>query len=130
MLPICILFFYFSSCNFTKVNHFCIVLHCLLFTLCSYLIILILLHVITSFLHTRSLLVPFSYISIQSIDWILLSLLALIAILLTSSVNTLCFSLLNLCCDFNIYLSLFMSSLWFPLELYTSFLLFSSWFIF
>ena len=130
MLPICILFFYFSSCNFAKVNHFCIVLHFLLLTLCSYLIILILLHLITSFLHTRSLLVPFSYISIQSIDWILLSLLALIAILLTSSVNTLCFSLLNLRCDFNIYLSLFMSSLWFPLELFTSFLLFSSWFIF
>ena len=50
-----------------------------------------------------------------------LSLLALNAILSTSSVKTLGFLLLNLCCDFNIFLLFFMNSLWFSLRLSTFF---------
>ena len=46
------------------------------------------------FEHTRSLLVPNAYISIESTDCILFSLLALNAVLFISSANTLCFSLL------------------------------------
>ena len=48
----------------------------------------------------------------ESIDCILLSLLALNVILLTSSLSTLGFSLLNRCCDFIINLLLFRNSLW------------------
>ena len=55
---------------------------------------IILLHLISSFWHTRSLLVPYTYVSIESIDCILLSLLVGNAISLASSVNTLCFSFL------------------------------------
>ena len=56
------------------------------------------------FLHIRSSLVPYACIciSIESIDCIFLSSSKLNTILLTSSVNTLCFTLLNLCCDLNI----------------------------
>ena len=61
---------------------------------------IILLFLISSFLHTRSLLILYVYVSIESIDCILLSSLALNAILLTFSVNTLCFSLPDLCCYF------------------------------
>ena len=46
-------------------------------------------HLIVSFLHIRSFLVPYAYVSIESIDYILLSSLALNSILLTSSVNIL-----------------------------------------
>ena len=49
-----------------------------------------------------SLLVPHFYISKELIDCILLSSLALNPILLTSSINTLYFLFLSLCCDFNI----------------------------
>ena len=77
----------------------------------------------SSFLHTRSLLVPCVYVSIESIDYILLLLLALETILLTSSVNTLCFSLLNICCYFNINL-FFMNYSRFFLKLSTSTLFF------
>ena len=69
-----------------------------------------LLHSILSFLHTRYFLVSYAYVSIESIDCILLSSLELNAILVTSAVNTLCFLLQNLCCDFNIDL-FFMNSL-------------------
>ena len=55
---------------------------------------------ISSFSHTRPFLVPYVYVSIESIDCILLSLLALNAILLISSVNALYFSLLILCYDY------------------------------
>ena len=61
----------------------------------------------------------YAYIPIESIDCILLSSLAFNPILLTSSVNILCFSSLNLCCYFIINLLLFMSSLWFSLRIYT-----------
>ena len=50
-------------------------------------------------------------VSVESIDCILLSSLELKAILLISSVKTLCLSLLNLCCIFNIDLSFFINSL-------------------
>ena len=44
-----------------------------------------------------------AYVSIASIDWIgfFYDRLQSMLILLTSSVNTICFLLLNLCCDFN-----------------------------
>ena len=87
------MFFYFF-CSIVKVNYF---LFCLI----------ILLYLVSSFLHTSSLLVPYTYISIESIDCILLSSLALYVILLTSSVNTLSFLLLNLRRDFNIDLLFF-----------------------
>ena len=61
---------------------------------------IIMLFLISSFLHTRSLLILYVYVSIESTDCILLSSLALNAILLTFSVNTLCFSLPDLCCYF------------------------------
>ena len=67
---------------------------------------IILLHLISSVLITRSLLIPNAYVSIQSIDCILLLSFELKAILLISSVKTLCLSLLNLCCVFNINLLL------------------------
>ena len=86
-------FFYVLFCNIIKINPFL-----------YYFIIL--LHLISSFLLTRSFFVPCAYAFIESIDCILLSLLVLNAILLTSSVNTLCFSLLSLCCYFNINLLL------------------------
>ena len=43
-----------------------------------------------------SLFVPYAHVSIQSIDWVLLSSITPNEILLTSLVKTLCFSLLNL----------------------------------
>ena len=53
------------------------------------------------------------YNSIKSVDCILLSSLLLNAILLTSSVNRLCFLLLFLCCDFKINRLFFRNFLWF-----------------
>ena len=75
------LFFFF--CNIIKVNHF------------SYLFI-VLLHLISSFSLTRSVLVPYAYDSIESIDCILLSSFELKAILFISSVKTFFPSLLIL----------------------------------
>ena len=49
---------------------------------------IIFIHLISSFLHIRYLLIPYTYVSIESIDHILLSSLALDTILLTFSVNT------------------------------------------
>ena len=83
------LFFYVFFYKIIKVNHF---LYCFI----------ILLHLISSFLLTRSLLVPYAYVSIEYIDCILLSSSELNAMLLIFSVKTLCVSLLNLCCFFNI----------------------------
>ena len=61
--------------------------------------VLISLHLISSFFSlTRPLLVPFAYVSMKSIDYILLSSFQLKAILLVASVKTLCLSLLNLYC--------------------------------
>ena len=63
-----------------------------------------LLHFISSFSLTRTLLLPYAYFSNKSIDCILLSSFELNAILLSSSVKTLCLSLLNLCYVFKINL--------------------------
>ena len=52
------------------------------------------LHLFASFSFTRSLLDPYAYLSIESIDFFLLSPFELKAILLISSVKTLCLSLL------------------------------------
>ena len=87
--PIWIMFFYVFFCNIYKVKQLCFI---------------ILLRLIFSFLHIRSLLVPYAYVFIESIDHILLSSFELKAILLISSVKTLCPSLLNLCCVCNISL--------------------------
>ena len=84
---ICIMFFYVFFCN--------------IIILCCFIILL---HLISLFLLTRSLLVPYVYVSMESVDCILLSSFELKAILLTSSVKILCFSLLNMCCLFNISL--------------------------
>ena len=77
-------FFY----NIIKVNDF---LYCFI----------ILLHLISSFSLTFFLyLFHIAYVSIESIDCIFLSSFELNAILLISSVKTLCLSLLNFCCVF------------------------------
>ena len=86
-----IIFVCFFSCNIIKVNYF---LH--------YFVIL--LHLVSSFSHNKILLAPYAYVSTESIHFIISSSLALNTILLTSSVNALYFSLLNLCWDFNINL--------------------------
>ena len=56
------------------------------------------------FVSTKSLFVTYGHVSNESIDFILLSLLALNAILLTYLVNTffLAYFLLYTCCDFNL----------------------------
>ena len=94
-----IMFFCFFFYNNIKVNH-------VLFRF------IILLHLISSWSLTISLLVPYAYISIEWIDCILLSSFELRAILLISSVRTLYRSLLNHCCIFNIDLLFFINSLW------------------
>ena len=87
----------FSFVTSTNLIIFCIVLlHCCIYFLLSY-----------NFLFTRSLLTPYAYVSMKSINCILLSLFELKVILLISSVKILCFSLLNLYSVFNINLLLF-----------------------
>ena len=92
--PISIIFFYILFCNITKDNHF--LYH-----------FIILLHLASSFSLVRSLLLPYAYVSIKSIDCILLSSFELKEILLISSVKTLCLSLLDLCCICSINLLFF-----------------------
>ena len=115
MWAICNMLFYVFLCNIIKTNHF------------LYFFIT-LLHLISSFKLTRPLLVPYAYVSIESIDFILLSSLALNAILLTSSVKREWFLLLNICCAFNSN-CFFRNSLWFSQRLFTLTLFFSEWFI-
>ena len=103
--------FYILFYNIIKVNHF----------LYSFIILL---RLISPFLLTRSLLVPYAYVSIESIDCILLSSFELKAILLISSVKTLCLSLLNLCCVFDIDLLFLMNSLWFFKTICVNFIFF------
>ena len=86
---------------------------------------IVLLHLTSSLLHIRPVLVSCAYVSIESIDCILLSSFKLKAILLISSVKTLCVFLLNICSVFNITLLLFMNSL----RLSTSILFFSKSFV-
>ena len=89
--PILIRFFCIFFFHIVKVNNF-------LYS------IIILLHLISSFSLSRSLLIPYAYVFIESMDWIILFSLffELKAILLISSVKALCLSLLNLCCVFSI----------------------------
>ena len=87
--PIWTMFFYVFFCNISKVKNF---LYCFI----------ILCRLIFSFLHIRSLLVPYAYVSAESIDCVFVS--SLEAIFLISSVKTLWVSLLNLCLVFNISL--------------------------
>ena len=72
------------------------------FTILSYLTF--------SFLPIRSLFVPYVYVSIESIDCIVLLSFELKAILLNSSVKILWLLLLNLCGVFNINLLFFINS--------------------
>ena len=108
------MFFYVFFCNIIKVN---------LFNLFNCFVIL--LHLIFSSLYTRSLLVPYGYVSIESIDLILLSSFELKAVLLISSVKTSYFPLLNLCYVFNLSLIFFKNSLWLIRRLSVLRLLFS-----
>ena len=65
----------------------------------------------SSFVHTRTSLVPHAYVSAESVYCILLSLFELKAILMIFSVKTLCFPFLNLCFIFNISLLFLMNFL-------------------
>ena len=119
----CILFYfilfyyYYFFCNIIKVNHF---LYCfiILIKLTSYL------------LENKSLLVLNVYASGESIDCI-----HSVLILVASPVKALYYSLLNLCWDFNINLSIFMKSFYDVItfskicHVYFSrwFILFSNW---
>ena len=85
------MFFYAFICDAIKVKHSgiaFIIQSCLSF----------------SSLHIRSLLVLCAYVSIELIDYIILSSFGLKPVLLISSGKTLCLSLLNICCVFNICL--------------------------
>ena len=64
----------------------------------------VLLHLMFSFLHIRYFLVLYAYVSIESIDCILLSSIKFKVILLISLVKILYLLLLNLCCVSNISL--------------------------
>ena len=77
-------------CNIIKINHFILTFKCF----CN------------SILHTVPAPAPYGYEVILSKVCNLLSLLLLEAILLIYSINTLCFSLLNICCGFNTILPL------------------------
>ena len=98
-----VLFFIFY--NIVKVNYF------------SYRFI-ILLHLISSLSLTKSLLVPYAYVTLSNhlVSFFSPS-FELIAILLIFPVKTLYLSLLNLYCIFNIDLLFSINSLWFSLTL-------------
>ena len=100
-------------CFLSKHHQSWLFLHCFIISL----------YLISSFSLTTSLIFPYAYISIESIDCILLWSFELKASLLTSSVKTLYFSLLNLWCVFIINL-FFMNSLWSFLKLSTLILFF------
>ena len=100
-----IMFFYVFFCYTIKANHFFIVLlYWYIWFLLFYIVSLCTFHLHIFLLN-------------------LLILFWLNANLLTSSVNTFCFSLLNLYCDFNINLLFFMN-FWFSQRLFTSGLFF------
>ena len=109
--PIWIMLFYVFLCNIIKVNHF----------VCRFIILL---HFISSFSLTRSLLVPYAYVSIESADFIILSSFELKAILLISSVKLLPLLLLNLCYVFEIDLLFFMNYYDFFKTIYNNFIFF------
>ena len=101
MSPIWVMLFHVFFCKIIKV-------HRSKFKVYRFIILL---HLISSCSLARSLLVPYADVSIKSIDCILLSSFELKAILLISSVKTLCFSLLNLCFVFSINLLFITNSL-------------------
>ena len=102
---VCFVFF----CNIIIiVNHF---LYCFI----------ILLHLVSSFLQTESLLVPCAYVPIESINCILSSSLALNAFQEIHYVH------INVSINININLLFFINSLLFSLRLSTSTLLFFCW---
>ena len=76
----------------------------------SIIFCIVLLHLVFSLSLTKSFLVSYAYVSIESSDCILLSSFELKAILLISSVKTFCLSLLSLCYIFNIGLLVFINS--------------------
>ena len=95
---------------------------------------IILLHLISSSLHTRLLHIPYEYVSIDSIDKSLLSLFELKAVLLISLVKTFFFSHLTLCCVFNTsllffykFLLIFLKIIYVNFIFSRRFILFSSW---
>ena len=90
------------------------------------IVLLLYCYIYSSLSLTKSLLVPCTYVSIESIDCILLSSFGFRATLLISSVKTLCLLLLDLFCIWNIDLLFFISSL----TLSMSILNFSRYFIF
>ena len=118
LLPIWIVCFSVSSSIVIKDNRFC--LYC--FTILLYIIsslldtrflmfhmlmfpqnlLITLLYLISLFLSIMHLLAPYAHVSIEWSDCILLPLLALNAVLLTFSKSISSFSLLSLCCYFNI----------------------------
>ena len=91
--------------------------------------LIILLCLIFSFLNIRSLLVPCGYVSIRSIDCFRLSSFELKRISLITSVKTLCHSLLNVCCVFNISSIFFTISFLSSIRQYSSIFFFCMWFI-
>ena len=101
-------FFNVFFCNIIKVKHL--------------VLFITLLHLISSFLHSRFLFIPYVYISIKSIDRILLLSFEHKAILLISSVKILCLPLLNFCRVFNIRFLFVMNSFLSSLRLSTLFL--------
>ena len=100
-------FLYVFFCNTIKVNHF-------LYRFIT------LLYLLSSISLTRFLLLPYAYLSIESIYFIFLSSFEVKAILIVSSVKILCLSLLIFCCVFNVILLYFMN----PLRPFTSILFF------
>ena len=100
-------FLYVFFCNTIKVNHF-------LYRFIT------LLYLLSSISLTRFLLLPYAYLSIESIYFIFLSSFEVKAILIVSSVKILCLSLLIFCCVFNVILLYFRN----PLRPFTSILFF------
>ena len=111
-----IIFFHFFYCYTIEIKNLNKINNRIKFWCCRF----VLMHLILSFLFIRSLLVPYAYTFIESIDCILLLSFELKAILLISLLKTLCLSLLNLCCVFNFTFFYFVISL----RLSTSILLF------
>ena len=110
-------FFEVFFCSMIRINHF----------LYSFIVLL---HLISPSSFTRAFVATYAYVSMESIDWILLSSFELNVILLLSSVKTLCLSLLNSCCFFiNLlfFYGLFMFSFMTKETIWFNF--FSRWFI-
>ena len=85
------------------------------------------LYLISFFLDSRSLFVPYAYVSIESIDYILFSSFKLKAILVISSLKTLCFSLLNLCFVFRISIFFYEFLVIFFKTMYANFIFLYKW---